>query len=210
MAKINLLPWRAELRRERQRQFISLVVLSSVLTLMIMGVVHLMYTGRISDQEQRNSYLQSEIKVVDAQIEEIKALEKQREDLEQRMNIIHDLQQSRPLNVHLFDEIPRLLPEGVFLTELTRKENKVQIKGKTESNPRVSTFMRNFESSQWFVKPDLDVISADRKSAVPSSDFVLNIEQKGVKVAEPESPRGKGAAKDNKAKNSKDNKGAKK
>lgn len=196
MAKINLLPWRAELRRERQRQFFSTMILSAILTLVIMFMVHLYHADLISTQEQRNAYLQSEIKVVDAQIEEIKVLEKQRADLEQRMNIIQELQQSRPLNVHLFDELPRLMPEGVFLTELERKENKLQIKGKTESNPRVSTFMRNFESSPWFAKPNLDVIAADRKSAMPSSDFVLNVEQKGLLVEEPEAAKkAKGAKK---------------
>ena len=112
------------------------------------------------------------------------------------MNIIQELQQSRPLNVHLLDDLPRLLPEGIFLTELIRKDNKLTIKGKTESSPRVAAFMRNIESSQWVGSPDLDVISADRKSATPSSDFLLYAIHKGVKA--PES--------DQKAKNKKDDK----
>lgn len=195
MAKINLLPWRAELRRERQRQFISLTVLSCILTLMVMGVVHLMYAGQITEQEARNAYLQSEIVVVDAQIEEIRALEKQREDLEQRMNIIHELQQSRPLNVHLFDEIPRVMPEGVYLTELVRKGQNIEIRGKTESSPRVATFMRNFESSQWFATPDLNVIEADKRSSMPSSDFSLKVQQTGVLAPGDENAKKKGAKK---------------
>jgi len=184
MAKINLLPWRAEERRERARKFYSMLVLSKMLTALLMGVVHLTYIDIIADQQQRNTYLDSEIKVVDKEIEEIEALEKQRADLEQRMGIIQELQQSRPLNVHLFDELPRVLPEGIFLTELVRKDNKLTIRGKTESSPRVAAFMRNIESSEWVGSPDLDVISADRKSATPSSDFLLFALHKGVKAPE--------------------------
>lgn len=207
MAKINLLPWRAEQRRERARQFYSTLILSMILTAMVMGVVHWTYVGIIEEQNQRNAYLDSEIKVLDKEIEEIEALEKQRADLEQRMNIIQELQQSRPLNVHLFDDLPRLLPEGIYLTEIVRKDNKLTIKGKTESSPRVAAFMRNIESSQWVGSPDLDVISADRKSATPSSDFLLYAVQKGVKAPEPaEDPKAKKNAKDKNAKNKKDTK----
>ncbi|NQD36292.1 PilN domain-containing protein [Permianibacter sp. IMCC34836] len=207
MAKINLLPWRAEERRERARQFYSMLVLSMILTALLMGVVHLTYAGMISDQELRNTYLESEIKVVDKEIEEINLLEKQRADLEQRMGIIQELQQSRPLNVHLFDELPRLLPEGIFLTELVRKDNKLTVKGKTESSPRVAAFMRNIESSQWIGNPDLDNIAADKKSATPSSDFLMYAIQKGVKPPEPkEDPKAKGKkdAKDKKDSKKKD------
>lgn len=194
MAKINLLPWRAEQRRERSRQFFSTLVLSMILTTMLMGVVYFTYEGIIAEQQRRNAYLDSEIKVVDKEIQEIEVLEKQRADLEQRMNIIQELQQSRPLNVHLFDDMPRLLPEGIFLTEVVRKDNKLTIRGKTESSPRVAAFMRNIESSQWVGSPDLDVIAADRKSATPSSDFLLYAVQKGVKAPEPpQDPKAKGS-----------------
>lgn len=206
MAKINLLPWRAELRRERSRQFYSTLVLSMILTGLVMGVVYFTYEGIIAEQNQRNAYLDSEIKVLDKEIEEIEALEKQRADLEQRMNIIQELQQSRPLNVHLFDDLPRLLPEGMFLTELLRKDNKLTVRGKTESSPRVAAFMRNIESSQWIGSPDLDVISADKRSATPSSDFLLYAVQKGVKPPTPPvEPKAK-----NKKSTKKDKKGAKK
>jgi len=191
MAKINLLPWRAEQRRERARQFYSTLILSMILTAMVMGVVHWTYVGIIEEQNQRNAYLDSEIKVLDKEIEEIEALERQRADLEQRMNIIQELQQSRPLNVHLFDDLPRLLPEGIYLTEIVRKDNKLTVRGKTESSPRVAAFMRNIESSQWIGSPDLDVISADRKSATPSSDFLLYAVHKGVKAPESEEEKAK-------------------
>ena len=206
MAKINLLPWRAEQRRERSRQFFSTLVLSMILTTLLMGVVYFTYEGIIAEQQQRNAYLDSEIKVLDKEIEEIEALEKQRADLEQRMNIIQELQQSRPLNVHLFDDLPRLLPEGIFLVEFIRKDNKLTIRGKTESSPRVAAFMRNIESSQWFGSPDLDIISADKRSATPSSDFLLYAVQKGVK---PPTPPEDVKAKSKKT-TKKDKKGAKK
>lgn len=194
MAKINLLPWREEERRERKRQFASMMVLSALLTFGLMFLVHLSVAGSISDQQGRNAFLKSQIEVLDKEIAQIQELEKKRAELEQRMNIIQQLQQSRPLMVRLFDEIPRVLPEGIFLTEIQRKDIVLTVKGRTESNPRVSAFMRNVESSQWLSMGEFGDITADKKSSTPSSDFNLTIKQKGLVVIEPEADKKKGPA----------------
>ncbi len=189
MAKINLLPWREEERKERKRQFFSLVVLSAILSGAVMFVVNLSIQNQVSTQNGRNAFLESEIKVLEEQIKQIETLEKSRADLEQRMKIIQDLQQSRPLMVHLFDELPRLLPDGLYLTELSRKDATLSIKGKTESNPRVASFMRQIENSPWVGNAVFGNIVSDRKSNVPSSDFTMTATQKGIT---PPEDKGKG------------------
>jgi type IV pilus assembly protein PilN len=180
MARINLLPWRDEERKERKRQFFSLMVLSAILSGAVMFVVNLSIQQQVATQNGRNSYLETEIKVLEEQIKQIETLERARADLEQRMKIIQDLQQSRPLMVHLFDELPRLLPDGLYLTELTRKDVTLSIKGKTESNPRVASFMRQIENSPWVGNAVFGNIVSNRNSNVPSSDFTMTATQKGV------------------------------
>lgn len=192
MAKINLLPWRDEERKERKRQFFSLMVLSVILSGAMMFVVNLSVQNQVATQNGRNTFLESEIKVLEEQIKQIETLERARADLEQRMKIIQDLQQSRPLGVHLFDELPRLLPDGLYLTELSRKEATLSIKGKTESNPRVASFMRQIESSPWVGSAQFGNIVSDRKSNVPSSDFTMTAMQKGIT---PPDDKKKGGAK---------------
>lgn len=178
MAKINLLPWREEERKERKRQFFSMTILCVILSCMMMFMIKFSIDHTIAEQGTRNSYLSSEIVVLDGQIKQIEQLEKERADLEQRMKIIQDLQQSRPLIVHLFDDLPRLLPDGLFLTEIERKDNILTIKGRTESNPRVASFMRNIENSAWLESPALGNIVADKRSSTPASDFVLTAKTK--------------------------------
>ena len=185
MAKINLLPWREEERREKKRQFGSMTVLCVLLTGGLMFLVHLSVAGNIGAQEGRNSFLKSQIEVLDKEIAQIQELEKRRAELEQRMKIIQQLQQSRPLMVRLFDEMPRVLPEGIYLTEVQRKGISLTVKGRTESNPRVSAFMRNIESSQWLSMGEFGDITADKKSATPSSDFNLTVKQKGIELPAP-------------------------
>lgn len=178
MANINLLPWREEQRKERKRQFFSMMVLSVILTVMVMFMINLSISKSKTDQDERNAYLTSEIQVLDNQIKQIEKLEQERADLEQRMKIIQDLQRSRPQVVHLFDELPRLLPEGLYITEIERKDTALTIKGRTESNPRVSSFMRNIESSPWVANAQLGAIVADKKSSTPASDFQLTAAQR--------------------------------
>ena len=181
MAKINLLPWRDELRAERKRQFTGILGLSAVVGILVAILVHLSFESKISDQQGRNTYLKSEIKQLDTKIKEIEKLEEQREELLNRMQIVQSLQQSRPLIVRLFDELVRLMPTGVYLTNFERKGMRLILNGKSESTPRISAFMRNIEKSQWLEKPDVSGIKADNKGSVPTTNFSMTAKQKSFK-----------------------------
>lgn len=177
MAKINLLPWREELRRERQKQFMGMLGLAVAAAVLAMFFVYSTYDSWINEQNDRNNILQSEISGLDKQIAEIKELEAKKKELVTRIEIIQNLQQSRPLIVRLFDTLVRTIPDGVYLTELTRSNTSLGIKGKTESNNRVSKFMRNIEESQWLNGPVLESITADKGNGEANSNFVMKAQQ---------------------------------
>lgn len=160
MAGINLLPWREELRKEQQRQFAVVSFGSMVLMALIILMVHLNIGGRIDQQDSRNSFLQRQLDAVEAQIKEIEALEQEKTRLIARMEIIQRLQSSRSEVVHLFEEIIRAVPDGVYLTGLTQSGAALTLNGVAQSNARVSAFMRNLDASEWLTNPRLDVIEA--------------------------------------------------
>lgn len=186
MAHINLLPWREELRREQQRQFLTILVLSVVLMGMIILAVHLRLAGMIDHQESRNQYLQGEISKVEKQIKEINRLEKDKARLLARMDVIQQLQRNRPEVVHLFDEIARIIPDGIHLDSMNQSGNKLVLSGIAQSNARVSAFMRNIESSDWLADPRLEVIEKKGKGNEQDSSrsFVLHLSQVSVDTAD--------------------------
>lgn len=163
MPKINLLPWREELKKQKNQEFITLIGLTVGLMLAAVAAVHLYMVSLIDNQNSRNSYLDQEIKAVEKKIKEIENLDKQKEQLIARMQVIEQLQQNRPAIVHLFDEIAKILPEGLYIEDLTQKGVNITIKGRAQSNARVSALMRSLEKSEWFDKPTLDVISSQKQ-----------------------------------------------
>jgi type IV pilus assembly protein PilN len=173
MANINLLPWREELRQERQRQFISVLGLVALLAVALMGATYTVFDSKLENQRTRNQFLQGEIRKLDSKIKEIKQLEQERADLVERMNIIQDLQKSRPQVVHIFDEIVAKVPEGVNFSSIKRVKNTLTFDGITESSPRISKFLRNLEASKWIKNGDLKDISPDKKSGANRKHFVL-------------------------------------
>lgn len=173
MANINLLPWREEERAERQRQFLSILGLVAVLGIAVTWSVFSYYGNKIENQRNRNSYLEGQIRQLDTKIKEILTLEAERKELVDRMELIQDLQKSRPQIVHLFDEIVQKMPEGMNLTQIDRKGDEVIFSGIAESNPRISNFMRNLSASQWVTKPDLDDIEDDKDSGSGRKAFKL-------------------------------------
>ncbi len=181
MARINLLPWREELRTERKRQFFGILGLAAVIGILVSILVHMTFQSKITNQQGRNSFLKTEISQLDAKIREIEKLEKQREELLNRMQIVQSLQQSRPLVVRLFDELVRQIPTGVHLENFSRKDNNLALNGKSESTPRISAFMRNIEKSKWITKPDVSGIKADKKGSVPTTIFTMTAQQVGFK-----------------------------
>ncbi len=173
MAKINLLPWREELRRERRKQFATLAGLVALLGIMVVGGVHWYFNKRIEIQNARNAYVEEKIAILDKKIKEIKELEKERERLLARMRAIEELRTIRPIEVHLMDEIVRIVPDGVYLTELSQNGNTITIKGVAESNARVSSLMRNVEQSGYLSDPQLKVIESGKSKNERTNRFEL-------------------------------------
>jgi type IV pilus assembly protein PilN len=186
MAHINLLPWREELRQQRKKEFFTVVGGMAIVAAGLVLVAHV-YVGLLIDaQEVRNNILKQEIKKVEDKIKEISELERKKEQLVARMRVIEQLQSNRPEVVHLFDEIARTVPEGLYLVSLTQKGRTVTIKGLAQSNARVSAFMRSLESSPWFGEPRLNVISANTKGngrVESSREFTLLVAQSSGKGA---------------------------
>ena len=175
MTCINLLPWRETRRKEQQRQFFTVAGTAAVLMAVIVFYIHFYIGGLIDDQNNRNNFLQGEISKVDKKISQIKALKSEKEKLLARMNIIQQLQTRRPEIVHIFDELARSVPEGIYLTTAKQEGTLITLDGVAQSNARVSSFMRNLDKSRWFADPRLDVIKADDKQQVRTSRFKLHV-----------------------------------
>lgn len=183
MAKINLLPWREELRAEQTRQFVTMLGLSAFMAAAIVLLVHVNIAGEISHQEFRNDILNNEIVKLDLALKEIEDLENKKQDLLSRMEVIQSLQQRRPQVVHLFDEFVRTVPEGIHLTRIKQNGMQLTIDGIAESNGRVSAYMRNIDASEWMATPKLTVIKT-KKGTLRSSEFTLKSAQSEPKVDE--------------------------
>jgi len=183
MTKINLLPWREVRRKQKQKDFINSMELSALIGILVIGLIHSSIEGLKSYQKQRNQILQSEIMVLDKKIIQIKEIEEKKKQLQAKINLIQQLQESRPEAVHLIDEIPKLTPEGIFLTKFTQAGSELTFEGKSESNGRISAFMKAIDKSLWLQKPTLAVIkssdkpSANKNNTESLSDFKLNAHQ---------------------------------
>lgn len=177
MARINLLPWREERRKQQQIEFFAILGVAVVVTLAVWGAVHWHFDQRINYQEARNQFLEGQIAHLDRRIKEIQDLERERERLLARMRAIEELQTNRPLIVRLFDELVDNLPEGVSLTRVQQQGGNITINGVAESNARVSNFMRNLEASAWLSDPDLDIVQAQTAEGLRVSNFTLRFSQ---------------------------------
>jgi len=177
MAHINLLPWREELRREKQQQFTVIGVGTAILAALLVLLAHMQMEGLIEQQNNRNKFLDTEIAALDKKIEKIKDLEKTKTALLARMDIIQQLQHSRPQSVHLMDELVYTLPDGVYLNSIAQKGSSLTMSGVAQSNARVSAYMRNIDNSQWLGKPRLDVIETREDNNRRTATFVLRADQ---------------------------------
>ena len=174
---INLLPWREELRQEQKKQFTVLTLLMMTLAGFIVLLMYVQMSAKIDYQLSRNKFMNSEITKLNEEIAEIRDLRKVRRSLVERMEVIQDLQRSRPSIVHLFTEIVSTVPNGVFLQTLTQTGNNLLMNGEAESNARVSTYMRNLDKSEWLKTPNLTVIEIEDKKVNRISTFTLTVKQ---------------------------------
>jgi type IV pilus assembly protein PilN len=160
MARINLLPWRAERRKQRQKQFGIMLGGAAAAAVAVSLLISSFYNAQIEGQNRRNDYVREQIAQVDRQIGEIKALDEKKARLLARKDVIEQLQASRSQMVHLFDSLVRTIPDGVVLTSVKQDDQILQLEGRSQSNARVSTYLRNLENSGWMSQPELSIIEA--------------------------------------------------
>ena len=177
MIRINLLPHRELKRAARRRQFNVLLGIAVAVGLLSVALGHTVIATRASSQEARNAFLTQEIAKLDNQIIEIKKIREQTQDLLERKQVVETLQSNRTEVVHLFDQMIRLLPDGLYLKSFKQTADVVNIGGYTQSSARVSTLMRSLEESPWFEQPSLIEIKAATVNNLRANEFVLSVKQ---------------------------------
>ncbi|RMT41630.1 Fimbrial assembly [Pseudomonas syringae pv. solidagae] len=160
MARINLLPWREELREERKKRFLTALVGVLVVSVGILFLIDRYVSNALEHQMARNAFLQTQIAQLDIRIKEISDLKARRKQLLERMKIIQDLQGNRPITGRVFDQLARTLPDGVYYSQVKMTDKLIAINGAAESNNRVSDLMRNLEASDWLEAPSLTEVKA--------------------------------------------------
>lgn len=187
MPRINLLPWRDTLKKEREQRFGMITGAALVITALIFLGIHFYIENSISYQEDRNKYLTEQIKEAEAKIAEIEDLKQKKERLIGRMGIIQELEKSRPQVVHLFDELVKQVPPGVYFTKMEQKGDKITLEGTAQSDARVSSLMSNIETSQWLSHPKIfQIVTKEQKQEKDKkgtrvSEFKLEVTQTALK-----------------------------
>ncbi|MET0498272.1 MAG: PilN domain-containing protein [Steroidobacteraceae bacterium] len=181
MPRINLVPWREAERKRKRQEFGVAFVAALLFAGLIAFVVNWQMQSAIDEQTARNEYLKSEIAILDKQIAEILDLDKRKQALQARIQVIEQLELSRPEIVHVFDQLVRTLPDGIYLTGVKQTDRRLQIKGMAQSSTRVASYMRNIDSSQWLSEPSLDILET-KGGTDTGSDFTLNATQKNPQL----------------------------
>ena len=197
MIRINLLPHRELKRKQQQKEFFFMLGSVVGLGVAIWFAVHTYLGGQLEEQQGRNGYLELEIVALDKQIEEIKKLKEQTAALLQRKKVVESLQANRAETVHLLDQLVRQLPDGIYLKGIAQKGDRVTVNGFAQSNARVSTFMRNLESSAYLEKPSLIEIKAvttDRNARLSEFTLAVSLTRASTEDAQGSKPAAKPAA----------------
>lgn len=173
MARINLLPWREWERRQRNQRVALGYVLGVIVAIAIVFWASRILAGAISDQDARNAYLRHEVAILNHKLATIRSLQKTRDALLARMQIIERLEASRPTTVHLFDQLVKTLPDGLYLTHVKDNGGKLTIEGIAESPAVVSTYMQNIAGSQWMKPPNLEIVRTHTRGNEKDSNFTV-------------------------------------
>lgn len=184
MIRINLLDWRNQRRERRRKQFLTSLAIAGLAAVATVGLGILYMNSAIDYQNQRNAFLQLEIKKIERQIKEIEQLEKTRADLIARMQVIERLQRTRSESVHYFDELVNTLPDGVYLTSLGQTGTQTKLQGLAESNGRISSYMKNFDANSRFANPRLIIIKSKAGNYQRLSNFTLTAKSVTPKKAQ--------------------------
>lgn len=176
MAKINLLPWRQERRKGRQQQFYTMLGGAAGAGLLIALVGFLYFSSQISRQNDRNAFLQAQIEEVKKKNQEIEELDKKKQSLLARLEVIEKLQADRAKMVHLFDALARSIADGAMISTIKQNGSTLTISGRAQSNTRVSTYLRNLEASGWMVQPSLGEINLKAGNNSLPYEFSLTVQ----------------------------------
>jgi type IV pilus assembly protein PilN len=189
MARINLLPWREEARKERQRQFLYSLMGTLVLGAILVLIVGLFFDQRISYQEARNQQIQIEINRLQQRIDRIAELEKTRDRLLSRKQVIESLQASRSLTVELLDKLAKTIPVGVTLATVRQQGSNLTLMGTSQSNARVSAYLQSLEKMDLFVNPELQYVrtAAKQTSRVEPYEFSIRVKLDNTRKQDGES-----------------------
>jgi type IV pilus assembly protein PilN len=185
MAKINLLPWRAERRKQRQKEFMTMLGLAAAAGVLVSLLIVMYYIGQIDGQNNRNKYLTDQIALLDTQLKEIAELDKKKAGLLKRKQVIEELQASRSQMVHLFDELARTIADGTQITSLAQNGDDLTLLGRAQSNARVSAYMRNLDASGWMGSPDLSIIELRGSDPGLPNEFSLKVKLKSPTQVDP-------------------------
>lgn len=182
MPRINLLPWREAERKRKRQEFGVGAAAALFLAVLVYFAVSWQMQSAIDEQMARNQYLNDQIAELDKQIAEILDLEAQKTRLQARITVIEQLELSRPEIVHVFDQLVRTAPDGIYLTAVKQTDRKISIKGVAQSSTRVASYMRNIDSSEWLTDPALEILETKGASDA-GSQFTLNAAQENPQLA---------------------------
>jgi len=177
MANINLLPWREAQRRERNQMTLVVCAAMWAAACLVVFAGKIFMDSRIDHQKARNAYVQSEINSLSKVIKEIEDLKEKRDALLSRMEVIQNLQKNRSQIVHVFDDLVSKLPNGVYYDTITKTQNSFGIKGKAQSNGRVSALMRSLDASDWFTNATLNVVNVVDQNGASISQFDVLVKE---------------------------------
>lgn len=180
MAYINLLPWREEAQKQKQKQFFTVLAAVCLVTFSFVFVIAQFYQSRIDGQNQKNQFLKNEIQVLDIKIAEIRTLNDKKSALEKRTDVIEQLQRSRNVGTQVLDEIAKVVPNGIYIVSLEKQENSIQITGKSESNNHLANMIREIERSDLFTDAILESITSNDANSKLLSDFKMRIRIRGL------------------------------
>ncbi len=187
MAHINLLPWRDEAEKAKQREFFSLLALIAIIAFALVFAVSQFFQAQIDGQNKRNQYLKNEIQILDIRIAEIKTLNEKKKELEQRTSVVEQLQRSRNVGTQVLNEIAKVVPNGIYLTNLKKQNNTLELLGKSESNNHLANMIREIERSDLFTDAVLESITSTDAESKLLSDFKMRVLIQGLKSTDAKS-----------------------
>ena len=182
MPRINLLPWREAERKRKRQEFGVGAVAALILAAVVYFAVNWQMQSAIDEQAARNAYLTQEIAELDKQIAEILDLEEQKKRLQERITVIEQLELSRPEIVHVFDQLVRTTPDGIYLTSVKQTNRSIELRGVAQSSTRVASYMRNIDSSEWLTDPALQILET-KGNTDAGSQFTLSMAQENPQLA---------------------------